>query len=314
MGFKAEVTLRLIPMPQAEDWCSFEFETGADCAHALSALMRADLACEIYGFDPTLTKVRMARASMMEDAKALGNVMKKQGNIFRALKEGAKLAMAGRGFLDDAGFSLHITVEGRSEAGVREEMKMVKAICEQHAGTEIENSIPKIVRANPFQPHNNILGPNGERWVPIHGVVPTSQGTACLADLEAGFASMKDELDAHDIVTGYLFSSLGTTGFLIEPVFIWPEELYAIHEDTVEDHVLAKMKRFPKNEAATHVVEKGRQMVMDVFGAHGAAHFQIGRTYPYRQTRMPGTLDLLDRIKAALDGEGRVNPGVMGFE
>jgi len=34
LAYKAEATLRLIPLPEAEDWASFEFETRDDWAHA----------------------------------------------------------------------------------------------------------------------------------------------------------------------------------------------------------------------------------------------------------------------------------------
>ena len=36
-------------------------------------------------------------------------------------------------------------------------------------------SFPRVQRANPFGPLNNVIGPDGERWVPVHGVVPHSR-------------------------------------------------------------------------------------------------------------------------------------------
>tara|TARA_R110002020_G_scaffold226974_2_gene437582 strand:- start:116377 stop:117969 length:1593 start_codon:yes stop_codon:yes gene_type:complete len=313
MGLKAEITLRLIPAPKTEDWASYEFTSRDDCAKAMAALMREDIATEIFGFDPNLTRVRMARASMMSDAKALTNVMKKQGSLLKALREGAKVAMAGRGFMTDAAYTLHYTVEGRSQAGVKEEIGILNRICESLGGKAIENSIPKIIRANPFGPLNSILGPSGERWVPIHGIVPVSEGAACLAELDAAFESMSAEFEKHDILTGYLLTSLSTTGYLIEPVFIWPEELYEIHRKTVEPGILSKVKTFEPNPSATEVVMKGRQRVLDVFKSHGAAHFQIGRTYPYAETREEGTRELLNRIKSAVDGKFTLNPGSAGL-
>lgn len=311
LGYKAEVTLRLIPAPSHEVWASYEFDTRDGCAEALAALVRQDIATEIFGFDPNLTRVRMARASTLSDAKALGNVMKKQGSFLKAIREGAKVAMAGRGFMEDAAYTLHYTVEGRSEAGVCEEISILNKICEGIGGRKIENSIPKIIRANPFTPLNNILGPSGERWVPIHGIVPVSEGPACWAELDAAFESMRDELDAHDILTGALVTSLGTTGYLIEPVFIWPEEIFALHEKTVERQVLNKITRFPPNPDATAVVERARERVLEVFSARAAAHFQIGRTYPYKAGRQEGALELVERIKATLDPDSKVNPGAL---
>ena len=313
MGIKAEITLRLIPAPKTEEWSSYEFESRDDCAKAMADLMREDIAAEIFGFDPNLTRVRMARASMLSDAKTLTNVMKKQGSFLKALKEGAKVAMAGRGFMADAAYTLHYTVEGRSQVGVKEEISILNKICESHGGKQIENSIPKIIRANPFGPLNTILGPSGERWVPIHGIVPVSEGAACIAEIDALFDSLNVEFEKYDILTGYLLTSLGTTGFLIEPVFIWPEELYEIHRQTVEPSVLSKLKSFEPNPEATEMVISARQRVLDVFKSHGAAHFQIGRTYPYAETREEGTAELLTRVKAAVDGNFTLNPGSAGL-
>ena len=313
LGYKAEITFRLMPLPEHEACASYEFETRDACAKAMAGLMKEDLACEIFGFDPSLTKVRMARASFLSDAKTLTNVMKKQGSVLKALKEGAKIAMAGRGFMDDAAYTLHFTVEGRSATGVKEELAILTKVADAHGGKAIENSIPKIIRANPFAPLNSMLGPQGERWVPIHGIVPVSQGVACWKELEDGFETMRADLDKHDILTGALVTSLGTTGYLIEPVFIWPEELFAIHEHAVEDSVLAKYPRHAPNPDATAMVEKARQFVLSTFSKHGAAHFQIGRTYPYRAGRDPASWHLLEQIKETLDPKGIINPGSLGL-
>jgi acyl-CoA reductase-like NAD-dependent aldehyde dehydrogenase/FAD/FMN-containing dehydrogenase len=313
LGYKAEITLRLAPLPEHEDWASFEFPSRDACAEAMRAIMSEHVACEVFGFDPNLQRVRMKRASMMADAKTLTNVIKGQGSLLKGLKEGAKVAFAGRSFMDKAAYSLHFVVEGRSEAGVKNDAARLKEIAAQHQGKEIENSIPKIIRANPFTPLNNVLGPEGERWVPIHGIVPTSEGPAAWAEIDTAFDAMRDELDRHNILTGYLVTNIGATAYLIEPVFIWPEEIYEIHERTVERDYLAGLKRHAPNPEATAAVEKARQAVLDVFSRRRAAHFQIGRTYPYKEGRLAETWALLEKIKHAVDESGVVNPGALGL-
>jgi len=313
LGFKAEITLRLIPLPEHENWASYEFPTRNACAEAMRALMAENTACEIFGFDPNLQRVRLKRASLTADAKALGNVMKSQGSLLKGLKEGAKVALAGRSFVDDAAYGLHFVVEGRSASGVQDNIAKLIEIAEAHQGKPIENSIPKILRANPFSPLNNILGPEGERWVPIHGIVPASEGPGTWAELDATFESMRAELDEHNILTGFLVTNVGRTGYLIEPVFIWPEQLFEIHEKTVEADFLAKVKTHAPNPEATAVVEQARQKVLDVFSRHGAAHFQIGRTYPYKEGRHPESWKFLEKIKNTLDEKNLINPGALGF-
>lgn len=313
LGYKAEITLKLIPTPPHEDWASFEFQSRDACAEAMQAVMKENIACEVFGFDPNLQRVRLKRASLVADVKTLSNVVKGQGSLLKGLKEGAKIALAGRNFVDDAAHTLHFVVESHSAAAVADGMAALKSLCEAHQGKAIENSMPKIIRSNPFGPLNNILGPEGERWVPIHGIVAASDGPSAWADIERAFDDMRSELDEHDILTGFLITTLGANGYLIEPVFVWPEAINPIHEKTVEADFLEKLPRHEPNPQATAVVERARQAVLDVFTKYGAAHFQIGRTYPYKENREPAAWAFLEQIKRAADPSGRINPGVLGL-
>lgn len=313
-GYKAEATLRLIPLPSHEDHASYEFDSAKSWSEAMADMGRLGFACELFGFDPNLQVVRMKRASLAADFKTLGNVVTKaKGGLLKGIKDGAKVVMSGRNFMDDAAYSLHWMVEGYSDGEVAGKMSRLKEIVARHGGKAIENSIPKIMRTNPFGPLNSVLGPQGERWVPIHGIVPMGDGPACVAAMDAMFAKMKAELDAHDIVTGYLLTTLSTNGYLVEPVFIWPEEIHPIHEQTVEPGVLKRAKRFEANPEATALVTKARQNILDIFTEFGAAHFQIGRTYPYHENMSDETKQVLEGIKTLLDPDGLVNAGSLGL-
>jgi len=315
MGYKAEATLRLIPIPQAEGSISFEFDDVENWVNAMADIGRTGLSCELFGFDPNLTRVRLTRASLIADFKTLGNVISGQkGGLLKGLKEGAKVAFAGRRYVDEGAYPINAVVEGHSKAEVDAILESLREIARAYGGKEIENSIPKIIRANPFTPLNNILGPNGERWVPIHGIVAMGDALACQKDIMALFESMKAEFEKHKITTGYLLLTLNTNGFLIEPVFIWPEEIWPIHEITVEASTLKRIKRFKQNPEATACVERARQGILDIFTKYGAAHFQIGRTYPYGQTRSPEFAKLLKSIKRAVDPNNRINPGALGLD
>ncbi len=314
LAYKAEATLRLIPTPAHEGGLSFEFDNREDWVRAQVQIGRLGLACELFGFDPNLQRVRMERAGLAADLKTLGNVVTKQkGGLLKGIKEGAKVALAGRSYMDDVAYSAHIVVEGHSQAEVDAKLATLKSLALENGAKEIENSIPKIIRANPFTPLNNMLGPRGERWVPIHGIVPMGDALACQSDLEDLIASMADEFEKHQITTGYLLTTLSTNGFLIEPVFIWPEEIWPIHEQTVESSTLRRITRFEKNPDATECVTRARHGILDIFEKHGAAHFQIGRTYRYKQTRNDETWALIQSIKSMIDPDNRVNPGSLGF-
>lgn len=311
LGIKTEATFRLMRMPAHEGWVSFSFAQAGPCIAAMSDVARAGLACELFGFDPNLARVRMKRASLLADAGALMKVMGAQKSLLEGLKEGAKVALAGRGFLDGADYSLHAVAEGRSRAGVDDDLEALRKIVTAHGGKEVENTIPKVIRANPFTPLNNILGPAGERWAPVHGIVSHSDAPLCFAAIEGFFASLAEGFEQHHIATGYLITTMSTNGFLIEPVFFWPEERYEIHDATLEPGFLSKLPRHEANPDASALVAAARKGVVDVFTRFGAAHFQVGRTYPLGATRTPESRALLQAIKAALDPHNRINPGAL---
>jgi D-lactate dehydrogenase (cytochrome) len=61
------------------------------------------------------------------------------------------------------------------------------------------------------------------------------------------------------------------------------------------------------------MVLAAKSRLIDIFAAFGCAHFQIGRTYPYRQSRDETAWGLLQAAKTYLRPEGSLNPGVLGL-
>lgn len=314
LGVKAEATFRLMRMPKAEGYASFAFATRETAAKAISAFSRDGIGCEVFGFDPNLQRVQMKRASLAQDLKSLGSVIKGQKGLLSGVKEAAKIAAAGRDFVSDDDYSVHIVCEGRSAAAVDADLAKARQIAERNDGREVENTIPKVVRANPFTPLNNMIGPQGERWAPVHGIVPHAKAPEVWREIDQYFQSMSDRFDKHGVTTGYLVTTISTNGFLIEPVFYWPEALDLIHEQTVEASTLSRITPFDKNEAATALVHEARARVAEIFLSYGAAHFQIGKTYLYRGGRKPGAWNLLDAVKSAVDPQRRINPGSLGLD
>lgn len=245
LGVKAHITMPLVREAEAFAFGSFAFDTPGEYCAALSEISRQGLASEAFGFDPFLTAQRMKRDSLAADAKSLVNMMKSQGGFWRAVKEGAKVVAAGRSFLDDAKFSIHCTSEGRIQAAADEDMRRIVAIVEAAGGRQVENTVPKILRANPFPPVNSMAGPNGERWLPVHGVVRHSRALATIDGFTRLFEEHAAEMEQHSIGAGYLFLTVGTTGFLIEPCFYWPDELHTLHRTSIEPGHLAKLQDFP---------------------------------------------------------------------
>jgi len=60
-------------------------------------------------------------------------------------------------------------------------------------------------------------------------------------------------------------------------------------------------------------VAEARKQVVAICARYGCGHFQIGRAYPYRESRDAASRALLDAIKAVVDPQGQFNPGGLGF-
>ena len=312
-GVKTEITLRLIAAPAYEDQASFSFPSGAGLLRAMAAIARAGIACETCAFDPGLTSVRLARASLSADVRTLGAVITKEKSIARGLFSVAKIALGGRKFVEADEYPLHVVCEGRSAAGVRADMAALRRIAHAESGKEIANTIAKVIRAMPFPELNSMVGPSGEAWVPVHGVVSLSSAPAILDEIHALYAERSAVHAAAGVKTGFLFTTMSSNAIIIEPVYFWPEGWRDIHAAAIEPAHLARLTQRPPNPQARNVVMQTRKAVLAIFVRHGTGHFQIGRTYPYRESRDPPSVELLDTIKQFADPFGLFNPGVLGF-
>ena len=312
-GIKAHITLSLIREADGLAYGSFAFDAPPQFCAVMSEIARSGLASESFGFDPFLQAQRMKRDSLATDAKQLVGMMKSQGGFWKGLKEGAKVVAAGRSFLDDAKFSIHLIAEGLTQSDADERMARIGRIVADHGGRAVENTIPKVLRANPFPPVNSMVGPDGERWVPVHGIVRHSQALGAIDAITALFEDHAADMDRLGVGAGYMFLTVAQTGFLIEPVFYWPDALGEIHRLSVEPAHWAKLKRFPPDAEARALVEKLRQGVIGIFSDADGMHFQIGRTYPLKAGTDPRGWRVLEAVKADVDPEGRMNPGALGL-
>lgn len=313
-GVKARVTLRLLREATAFAYGSFSLPDHAGLLGSMSEIAREGLAAESFAFDPYLQSQRMKRDSLAKDAKSLLNMMKSQGSAWKALKEGAKVVTAGRSFLKDVPFSLHTIAEGRHSQAVDAEMTEIGKIVDAYGGTAIENSIPKILRANPFPPPNSMLGPDGERWVPVHGFLPHSRLVEAWERIEALYAENANVMTRLDVNAGAMLAAVSRSACLIEPVFFWPDAMNPLHRAAVEPDHLKKLKGFPEGLEARALVAELRAGIIAIFRSLEATHLQIARTYPLKASLDPAAWDILSALKRAVDPKGLMNPGSLGLE
>jgi len=312
LGFKVRASLRLVKRPAETRFLSYCFNSHTELLQAMANVAREEVASESFAFDPFLQGLRMQRASLREDVSALGNVMKAAGGGMRGLKAGAKLALAGRKFLDDNAFSLHITVDGRDAADADSRAAAVRQAVAS-LGKQVEGSVPQVMRGTPFGEINSILGPSGQRWLPIHGFLPLPDAQRAYEALEELFERRRAVNESLGIEHGYLMSTVSNHAFLLEPCLYWPDSRTPFHTGVLSRQLLDKLPEHPDSPEARREVESLRHAIADKLHELGATCFQVGKVYPYSRNRDPAQWQLLKTLKAALDGKSLVNPGALGL-
>jgi D-lactate dehydrogenase (cytochrome) len=175
----------------------------------------------------------------------------------------------------------------------------------------IPPGIPRASRARPFSVRG-ALGPDAERWVPVHGIVPLSQAVPAMAALQAYAAGQHDRMQAAGIFMAWLTTSRHGA-VLFEPMLFWPDALTPVHHRYMDERLIATAQGRDAPEATRALVAELRRGLCRVLDDHGATHLQLGRYYDHAGLLEPGALRLLSALKRALDPDGRLNPGVLGL-
>jgi len=312
-GIKLRIALAVEPLPAISDSASFSFDSADALLKTMTRVAKQRLVAQQVGFDPLLANLRARRSSFAEDFRTLSRVLRGSGTLLKGLRNATEISLAGRSFLEDAGFSLHVMCEADDPTGVAAKLAHIRAFAAEVGAKEIDNSVPKIMLAAPFTPLNGILGPNGERWVPVHGLFTHSNAAAAYGDYLDVLRTHESALQHFGITSAALFSAVGAETILMEPMFFWEDSLEPLHYSTLEEKVRKRIPVNPDNEAARQQVATLRKAVIDAWGPRGAGHFQVGRAYPYADRLDPAQRQLLDGWLAAIDPERRMNPGVLGL-
>ncbi len=313
LGLKVAVTLPLIAARPAFDTASFSFADFASYHRSVGQLAREGLDEEHFSIDQALSQGQIARsegtAARLNIAR---NVMRAAPNPVSGVVQLAKMALAGEGEMREAQYSCHVIVEGVDKADVAARLGRIRAIMTRE-GQEIANSAAAFVRSMPFAPLYNVLGPRGERWVPLHGIFTHQAADAFHADFTALLEARKAEMERLGVWTGTMFSSIGGHGLLYEIAIYWPDTLTPYHREILGADYLAGIPAYPESPEARAAAHQLKADLIDLMQAHGSAHFQIGRAYPYLDRLDPAARALLEATKAALDPKNLMNPGVLGL-
>ena len=307
LGVKTEACFRLIETPRSTGCLSFAFPDALSAADALSQVARSGLAEEAYAFDPQTTQRSLQGNVTASDLRRLGRILAGKGG----LRAGARLVATGKRAIPPDVYSLHLVCAGRSEAEVSADLARCRKECLALGARELPNSVPLAIRADPFDNLNGVLGPKGERWVALNAKVTHKDAPALIAAFSRLLAKHQTRLDELGIEVSTLFMAIQAQAFSFEPVFHWPDRWLPMHRAIPDSRHLQQLSEPEPNEPASALVAQLRLETLDLFSELGAASNQIGRTYPYLQNLQPETAELLRALKAHLDPDDLMNPGVL---
>ncbi len=311
-GIKTAISLRLMPRNSHVMGLSFGFKDFDSLAAGMEAAAREGLNLCNFGLDPALQQGQLGKADTATALQSALAVFKTSRNVFDGARQVLKMAVAGRSFLDGSVFSAHWIVDGLDDAHCRAAVARLRKVLQPH-GAEVAPTVPTVANAMPFMPLYNVRSPLGERWVPVHGILPFSRVNAFRAELTAYYLANDERLMANKIRYGGMFMTLSTNAFLYEPVFYWHDSLNIAQERLLPEGYAATLPKFAENLPGRRIVEEMKRGIADIFQKHGASHLQIGKFYPYMRGRDPETARLIRDLKALLDPAGRMNPGSLGL-
>ncbi len=176
-GIRTAVVLRTMPIPAETGFASFDFPDGPIAIRVLAGLAGIAALGEAYVFDPG-THANLARTgfSVIESAEIAGDLLRGgQGSGLLARLGGlVRTARAGKAFVADLRWSLHVSFDGTA-MGVAAARADVTERALAAGGEPIPDVIPRVTRARPFRRIKALLGPDGEAWLPCHGVFPAAE-------------------------------------------------------------------------------------------------------------------------------------------
>jgi len=308
LGIKARITLPLEDVPACQQAISLGFDDPFAMLAAVSEMTRRQLVTEVAFFDQVHQQARVsgARMSLRQMLASFMAVARSEGPV-------AALAMAahGKNFLADLACSLHLITEGKTRHELARCLSGIKAIAARNNGQLVPATIGQVLAADPFPPPDMSL--TAARFLPVHAIVPHSLAPVVYREALALFAANAQACRDLGVAQGMFGGAAGQGTILIETTWHWKGAFLEAHPRLFEkDHASFAAGLPPAPEAAALVDRMADEMI-EMFAAHGAAHYQIGRRYPFNRYRGAANWGWLQQIKAMADPKGVMNPGALGF-
>lgn len=311
LGVKSAITLRLIKRPAHMLGLSFGFSSFDIGAEAAARVAREGITSDSFGMFQERATAAAEKTSLADDLESLWKIGKTGSGPIDAGVRMAKVAFAGRRFLKNAPFSFHFIVDGANKQTVQGYAKTIRALIGS-SGEEMPNTIPSMARADPFLNYG-MLSSTGQRQLAPSTILPLSAAKTYHQAFTAAIKPHADAMKRCNMNVLAALSTIGTNGFLYEPVIAWDDAPDEFHRRHSSDALLKIADAHKPDMEARALANTIRQIMIDTAYEHGGIHVQIGKVYPYLRDRNETAMSLLKDVKQRMDPQGLMNTGALGL-
>ena len=265
LGVKARITLPLLRKRTAHQTISFAFETFESMHESMRLIALERLEDSHFALDGALSQGQIARQDNPRQILSIAwSILKTSPSYFQGVKQLMLSVVSGRKAISSSAYMTHYIVEGINEIEAKSRLHRIREI-NLELGQEIPATVPSIVRGMPFAPFFNTLGPSGERWVPLHGILPHSSAASFHKALEAFYEKYSEKMKELGVWHGGMFSAVGSSGFLYEIALYWPDEISCYHRNVIPKEYLEQLTKHPANPEARAFVDNIKRELIELY-------------------------------------------------
>jgi FAD/FMN-containing dehydrogenase len=308
-GIKTTVALRTRPRRSNGVSRSFGFTDAHALLQAAAALARSGRELRCIGIENW--RERAAAAVVDADAATfVRSVARNSRNLLDAVGQLARIARRRRKVGHARPWTLHI-IRSSAEPVLDADRydAWLSATCVD--GVPVDSVVAEALRLRPYD-LKGITGPDGERWLPVHGVLPPSRAVEGFDAWEKVRRAHAERLDSHGIRTTMLVFVAGPQ-VVLEPMFLWRDRRPAVVASVAAARMQARWQPDPPDPVARAVVMEMRGRCATALRGAGAVHLQLGRYYPLHEIIDPQAFEMLRRLKTLLDPQATLAPGNLGL-
>ena len=305
--------LRLEPIPQATAFRSYAVQDLNASAELITEMSLLTGRIRLTAM-PVRREADLAQVPVKNKITTAFKTLQGSGgarDLFQRLCSLGQLAFR-RVKIQDRSACVHVIIEAGSAEEAARVASLADAVALNRAAIQVSAALPAIMHSSPYS-LRGMLGPVGQRWVPVHAIGALSQLGIYASVTAQFFEEKQSELQLNGVETSWLIMAWPGKCAVLEPMFMWKAPLLPVHKyaGSVFDRVNLEWTK--ETLESTELVAQFRAELVSELDGMGAVHVQLGQSYPYK-SRLSGPAEkLIHSIKTQLDPSSLASPGNLGF-